>query len=172
MGDRTTGHLIEQRVSRRETPILMDLSGDPARTLSRDEADECTGSKRLTTSLIKRGLLVENGDKRLKLSPRGYDFGWMLRMRETKKERARNDLADVVFDYDEASGGAKVRVTARTKFGRLLVFMHEATNKNSTIPAEGAADVARHMRNDGGVVINRANRKFDPKIHGRRKEEA
>lgn len=161
MGNRTTGHLIEQRVSQREAPVLLDWHreiGDKA--VTKERALEVVGSKRLLTCMINRKLLADLGDSGIRLAKRGHDLGLMLIMRETRIERTRGKIWDVICDYDEHTGGKNVRFMSRTGYGKHLMSMHDALKDGDLVPAQSAADIARHMRNDGAAVLNRANRAY------------
>lgn len=161
MGNRTTGHLIEQRVSQREAPVLLDWHREVGdKPVPKERALEIVGSKRLLTCMIKRKMFAELEDGSVRLAKRGNDLGLMLIMRETRIERTRGKIWDVVCDYEESSHGKNVRFSSRTGYGKHLMKLHDALKESDLVPAQSAADIARHMRNDGAAVLNRANRAY------------
>jgi hypothetical protein len=161
MGNRTTGHLIEQRVSQREAPVLLDWHrtiGDKA--VDKARALEVVGSKRLLTCMINRKMFALQADGLIRLAKRGHDLGLMLVMRETRIERTRGKCWDIICEYDEHTHGENVRFMSRTGYGKHLMGLHDALQNGDLVPAQAASDIARHMRNDGAAVLNRANRTF------------
>lgn len=157
MPDRKTGHLIENKINfRYDRVILQDMRtrGYPALTV--EQLIEVAGSKRMATSMTRRGLIAETPDGLLRASKVAQAFADMWHARETKKLRAAEGVIDVVVVHP--AGGAKdfVLFHPRTAFGKLLVDMHPLTSGKEPIEAALAADVVVHMRSDGGIVENRA----------------
>lgn len=156
MADRKSGHLIENNIGFRfDRVFLVDMLDRGFPPLTHQQMIEAAGSKRMATSLIRRGLVGEASDGSLRVSTSAKRFAQMWKARETKKDRRRMGLVDIVVAFAEAGGKDTVRFHGRTEFGRTLIGMHPATGGDMAVERGAAAPIVLHMRNDGAIIEDR-----------------
>lgn len=150
-----SGHLVENRINAyNHSVILLDHKkrGFPALTF--DEMVEDVRTRRMLAFLIKRGVVVETQDGRLRVGATGQRYADMFEARESKKERHARGELDIAVVFPMTARDVAV-FHPRTKFGAMLVEHHPLTAKDSKVPIEAVAAIVSHMRNDGAIIENR-----------------